>query len=90
MRLLLDERTLDDLEDIAAWIAKDNPRAARATLAQLLEAMERLAELPRLGHKGRVAGTYEWVMAPHVIVYHVKQRPMTVVINGVFHSARDR
>jgi plasmid stabilization system protein ParE len=29
MRLLLDERALDDLQAIAAWIAKDNARAAR-------------------------------------------------------------
>lgn len=90
MRLLIDERALEDLEDIIAWIAKDSASAARNMRDELLRAMARLTELPRLGREGRVAGTYEWIVAPYIIVYRVSQRPMTVVITGVFHAKRNR
>ena len=90
MRLAIDERASEDLDDIAAWITKDHSEAAREIIERLLTAMQRLAELPRLGRKGRVADTYEWVIAPYIIVYEVKQQPMTVVITGIFHAARDR
>lgn len=90
MRLAIDAGAADDLEDIADWIAKDRPQAARRMISELLAAMERLAELPRLGRKGRVAGTYEWVVAPYIIVYEVTSPPLTVTIVGVFHAARDR
>ena len=69
MRLAIDERASEDLDDIAAWITKDHPEAAREMIEQLLTAMQRLAELPRLGRKGRVSDTYEWVVAPYIIVY---------------------
>jgi len=90
MKLVIDERAGEDLEDLASWIAKDHAGAARTMVANLLRAMERLAELPRLGREGRVAGTYEWVVAPYIIVYEVQQKPMTVVIIGIFHAARQR
>ena len=53
-------------------------------------AAERLTEFPRMGHTGRVAGTYEWVVRglPYIIVY---QADVTeVLILGVFHGAQDR
>lgn len=90
MKLVIDERAVEDLQDIAAWIGKDHPGAARRMIDALVDALERLAELPRLGREGRVPGTYEWVLAPYIIVYHISQRPLTVVIRGVFHSARKR
>jgi addiction module RelE/StbE family toxin len=90
MRLAIDERALEDLQDIAAWIGKDRPSSADDMLDALLQAMERLAELPRLGRAGRVPSTYEWVVAPYIIVYRIVQKPMTVIITGVFHAARHR
>ena len=46
-----------------------------------------------MGHTGRVAGTYEWVVRglPYIIVYQTGARdPDEVLILGVFHGAQDR
>lgn len=53
-------------------------------------AAERLTEFPRMGHTGRVAGTYEWVVRglPYIIVYQADATE--VLILGVFHGAQDR
>ena len=40
-----------DLEDTAAWIAADDPRAAERFLQAAQAAFERLAERPGLGHR---------------------------------------
>jgi plasmid stabilization system protein ParE len=52
-----------------------------------------LVEFPRIGHAGRVAGTYEWVVRglPHIIVYQTGAVDSDeVLILGVFHAAQDR
>jgi toxin ParE1/3/4 len=46
-----------------------------------------------MGHAGRVAGTYEWVVRglPYIIVYQTDAtEPDEVLILGVFHGAQDR
>jgi toxin ParE1/3/4 len=56
-------------------------------------AAERLAEFPRVGHAGRVAGTHEWVVRglPYIIVYQTGAADAEeVLILGVFHAAQDR
>jgi plasmid stabilization system protein ParE len=52
----------------------------------LLEAVERLAELPGLGRPGRVAGTRELVVpgTPYVIPYRVRGDHLDVI--AVFHG----
>ena len=52
-----------------------------------------LAEFPRVGHAGRVVGTYEWVVRglPYIIVYQTGAPDADeVLILGVFHGAQDR
>ena len=81
-----------DLEQIFAWIAKDNPRAAREIVSQIFESIERLEIVPEIGRVGKARGTREWVVRglPYIVVYAVdKTRNLTVVI-GVMHTARDR
>jgi plasmid stabilization system protein ParE len=62
-------------------------------VARIRHAAELLAQFPRIGHEGRVPGTYEWVVRglPYVIVYDISRgEPDEVVILGVFHGAQDR
>jgi plasmid stabilization system protein ParE len=47
---LLSAPAASDLREIHAYIAADDPAAARRVLHELRDAMHRLAELPGLGH----------------------------------------
>jgi plasmid stabilization system protein ParE len=62
MRVIIREGAYGDLSRIYEWIAKDRPRAADFVIDRILRSIERLGELPYIGHAGRAAGTYEWVV----------------------------
>jgi plasmid stabilization system protein ParE len=52
MRVIVREEAADDLEQIFVWIAKDDPRAATATIRRLRERIGRLGT-PGLELMGR-------------------------------------
>ena len=63
MRLVVEARAWDDLNQIGIWIAKDNRPAARRIVRQILETAAQLPQFPGLARRGRVHGTYERVVA---------------------------
>jgi toxin ParE1/3/4 len=78
---------------IHSYIRDRNPAAATQVAARVRRAAERLTEFPRMGHIGRVVGTYEWVVRglPYIIVYQIGATDSDeVLILGVFHAAQDR
>ncbi|HYI30281.1 MAG TPA: type II toxin-antitoxin system RelE/ParE family toxin [Bradyrhizobium sp.] len=78
---------------IYGYIRDRNPIAATQVVARIRQAAERLAEFPRMGHAGRVAGTHQWVVRglPYIIVYQSgAANADEVLILGVFHAAQDR
>jgi toxin ParE1/3/4 len=79
-------RAIEHPTHLRAYIAQDNPKAASRVAAALLDAVERLAELPNLGRPCRVAGTRELVVAgtPYVIPYRVRGDRLEVI--AVFHG----
>jgi toxin ParE1/3/4 len=79
-------RAIEHLAHLRAYIARDNPKAASRIAGTLLEAVERLAELPNLGRPGRVAGTRELVVpgTPYVIPYRLRGDRLEVI--AVFHG----
>ncbi|MFL4970095.1 MAG: type II toxin-antitoxin system RelE/ParE family toxin [Xanthobacteraceae bacterium] len=92
MRVIIREVAYHDLDRICAWIAKDRPRSADTVLERILESVERLGQLPYMGHTGRGPGTYEWVIPglPYILVYEIREEEELVIINAVFHGAQDR
>ena len=92
MRVIIDEEVIADIDRRAAWIAKDNPASARATVAVIFEAIDRLELFPGMGHPGRVPGTFERGVSGtrYVIVYELQKRPTAIVVTAVFHSAQNR
>lgn len=66
---------LDDLKQQVAWIARDNPAAARRTAERIRTAGDNLADFAT-GHAGRVAGTYEKSVSglPYVVAYAIDRR----------------
>ena len=92
MKLIFDEKALVDLEGIYNWIAKDNPTAAKAAVERLFESAEHLASFPQMGHVGRDARTFEWVVprSPYIIIYEIHTARNAVVVTAVMHGAQDR
>ena len=83
---------LDDLKEQVAYIAAENPRAARRVADALHTAAQALSEMPA-GRPGRVTGTYEKSVTrlPYIIAYALTQESgrETVSIVRVVHTARD-
>jgi len=77
-----------DLGEARAYIASDDPEAARRVASAIVSAVDQLAEHPAIGRPGRVPGTRELVVArtPYVIPYRV--RAGVVEILSVFHARR--
>jgi plasmid stabilization system protein ParE len=80
-----------DLERIRAYIARDNPHAAEAERRRIIETVERLGEMPNLGHVGQRAGTRELIAAglPYIVVYRIEPGDQLVIL-GIFHGAQER
>jgi toxin ParE1/3/4 len=74
------------LAHLRAYIAHDKPNAASRVATALLDAVERLAELPGLGRPGRAAGTRELVVpgTPYLVVYRVRGDRIDGI--AVFHG----
>ena len=79
---------LDDLASLRAYIAKDNPVAARKTALTIVTSVETVAQTPDIGRPGRVPGTRELVITrtPYIVPY--RQRGGTLQILRVYHGAR--
>ena len=86
MTIVWSPRAIEHLADLRAYIAQDNPKAANRIGGTLLEAVERLAELPNMGRPGRVAGTRELIVpgTPYVIPYRLRGDRLEVI--AVFHG----
>jgi toxin ParE1/3/4 len=79
-------RAVGHLGELRAYIARDRPEAASRVAADLLMAVDRLADLPNLGRPGRVTGTRELVIpnTPYLIAYRVRGDRVEII--GVFHG----
>jgi toxin ParE1/3/4 len=79
---------LSNLDDIATYIAQDNPAAAARIVSRLKEAVQRLQSNPDMGRSGLVVGTRELVVpgTPFVVVYAHHKR--AIVVLRVYHGAR--
>ena len=89
MEVLWLEGALADLSGILEYIAERNPAAAPRVAAALRHAATRLGTHPRVGRRGRVAGTRELVVPrlPLIIAYRV--RPDRIEVVRVIHGRRD-
>jgi toxin ParE1/3/4 len=92
MKIVIREKAAADLEAIYAWIARDNHRAALATVHRIRARIERLGApgLAHIGRPGRVRGTRELVGAPYIIVYRAHENRDELVVFAIFHGAQNR
>jgi addiction module RelE/StbE family toxin len=79
---------LASVDEIAGFIAKDNPIRATSFVIELKAAVNKLQTHPGMGRAGRVPGTRELVLHKNYIaIYRV--RGDDVEILRLHHAARD-
>lgn len=83
---------LADLAEQVAYIATDNPSAARRVADALDKTALALGDMP-IGRPGRVTGTYEKSVTglPYVVAYAITQTggAEKIAIVRVIHTSRD-
>jgi addiction module RelE/StbE family toxin len=82
------QTALRSVDDIAGYIAKDNPTRASSFVLELQATVTRLQLYPGMGRAGRVPGTRELVLHKNYIaIYRV--RGDDVEILRLHHVARN-
>jgi addiction module RelE/StbE family toxin len=79
----------EDLKEIARYIRKDSPSAARAVAQSLFDAANALDLFPLKGREGRIVGTRELVVPglPYIVVYEGSATVIHVL--HIYHGARN-
>ena len=82
------QTALDDLDQVEAYIAKDNPTAAIDTVLKIIEMVGLLNGQPGMGRSGRILETKELVIpdTPFIVPYRVIEN--NVQILRVYHNSR--
>lgn len=81
-------KALQNLDEEAAYIAQDDPSAARLTVQRVMAAVAMLADQPGLGRPGRVPGTRELIVLKTRYLVPYRVRGGTVEVLRVFHSSQ--
>ncbi|MBX9824692.1 MAG: type II toxin-antitoxin system RelE/ParE family toxin [Xanthobacteraceae bacterium] len=82
-------QAIDDLASLRAYIAEDNPAAAKRIVLQIIRNVDQLLSgQPEMGRPGRVPGTRELVVprTPYIVPYRV--RDSRIQILRIYHAAR--
>ena len=86
--LIWTNRALKRLDDIADFIARDNPLRAQTFVIELRNKLEVL-KTQSLGRSGRVFGTKELVLHPNFLaVYRIKANQVQVLT--ILHTAQNK
>ena len=89
MNIVWSPESIEDLVALRAYIAEDNPTAARRVVLHIVQNLEQLLpDNPSIGRAGRVPGTRELVIpgTPYIVPYRVQRT--TIQILRVYHGAR--
>ncbi len=88
MKLCWTRLAASDLEDIADYIAQDNPVAAHQVLLKIQHSTLKLKDNPYLGREGRIHDTRELVIQqlPYVVPYRIIHQDIEIL--RVLHTAR--
>ena len=92
-RVFWSEDALAEFCALLQYIAADDPAAATRVAERLEAAIGGLAQMPT-GRRGRVAGTYEKVVAglPYIVAYTLGESPAgedRVTVLRIIHGARN-
>jgi len=83
-------KALENIEQEAAYISRENPAAANKVVQHIYNSVALLADNPTLGHPGRIPDTRELIVPDtrYIIPYRVCPRLKQVEILRVFNASR--
>ncbi len=89
MRVIWTVSARIDVQGARQYIAQHDQNGARRVAMAIGVAVERIIEVPSLGHAGRVEGTRELVIphTPYIVAYSVVGE--YIVVLAVVHSAQE-
>jgi toxin ParE1/3/4 len=92
MKVVWSESALAQLDRIFAYIARDNPSAAKTVAQRIRATAALLGNSPRLGRATDQEGVFVLAMSryPYFIFYRISKRDGHVRIIRVRHTARRR
>ncbi len=82
------EAAIADLRAIKAYIAEENPDAARRVIASIRSETGILINQPTIGRAGRIADTRELVMSQYPYIVAYREQSDEVHILAVVHTSR--
>jgi len=88
--VIISQHALRDLDDIWAYIAREaSPTAAAAVVARILGEIDRVAEMPGLGHRRQdLSSKYRaWTVYRYLVIYRFDAQGVCVV--RVVHGSRN-
>lgn len=87
-RYFLTAAARNDLHGIHTYIAKDNPRSARAYVQLLRDKCARLAEMPQMAAPdARYLNLRKFPVGNYLIFY--REKANTIEVIRILHAARD-
>lgn len=89
MTVIWSPEAIEDLIALRAYIAEDDPAAARRVVLRIVASIEQLLpNNPHIGRPGRVPGTRELVIprTPYIVPYRVQRSAIQIL--RVYHGAR--
>jgi toxin ParE1/3/4 len=88
MNIAWSAEALGDLASLRAFIAQDDPMAAKRVALQILQSVKLLSDHPSAGRAGRVPGTRELVVprTPDIVPYRVADNGIQII--RVYHATR--
>jgi len=75
---------------IIEYIAEDNPLAAISMAEKIVNAVNDLTEFPERGRSSNLAGRYELVVGPYLIIYRYDSSKTMVEVSEIWHQRQNR
>ena len=90
-RIRWTEAALDWLEEIHAYIAQENPAAARRVIQGIYDKIQTLEEFPEIGYRydHRSGEDIRILLYGHYRIAYLVKTERVVEILGIYHSALD-
>jgi addiction module RelE/StbE family toxin len=88
MKIRFTRRAAADLDNVFAYVANENPRAAADLVGQITAAIRRLARFPDLGHATKPAGRQVMTVAKtrYRVFYRIREDEVRILT--IRHTSR--